>query len=215
MRGLLVDGGPVDRRRRRATTSRSSSTGPRSTPRPAARSPTQGLIVGDGVELEVLDVQRPVKGLIVHTVKVASGEVGAGVARHERRSTSSAVAAPPGAHRHAHGARGAAPGARPERRCRRLVQQARLPAPRLRAGTSALYAGDAQRDRGGRQPRGPRRPAGRHAQYMTLAEATDARRDGAVRRDVRRRGPGRRDRRALVARAVRRHARVERAPRSA
>ena len=55
------------RRRTRATRSRSSSTGPRSTPSPAARTPTRARITGDGVELEVLDVQRPVKGLIVHT----------------------------------------------------------------------------------------------------------------------------------------------------
>ncbi|TDW31449.1 alanine--tRNA ligase [Cryobacterium psychrophilum] len=37
-----------------------------------------GLIVGAGYELEVLDVQKPVKGLISHTVKVRSGEVGVG-----------------------------------------------------------------------------------------------------------------------------------------
>ena len=35
----------------------------------------QGLIVGDGLEAEVLDVQRPVPGLIVHTVLVRVGEV--------------------------------------------------------------------------------------------------------------------------------------------
>ncbi|MEO8528621.1 MAG: alanine--tRNA ligase, partial [Pseudolysinimonas sp.] len=35
----------------------------------------QGRIVGDGFDLEVLDVQRPVKGLISHTVRVRSGEV--------------------------------------------------------------------------------------------------------------------------------------------
>jgi alanyl-tRNA synthetase len=35
----------------------------------------QGAIVGDGFDLEVLDVQRPVKGLISHTVTVRSGEV--------------------------------------------------------------------------------------------------------------------------------------------
>jgi len=38
----------------------------------------QGLIVGAGYELEVLDVQKPVKGLISHTVTVRSGEVGVG-----------------------------------------------------------------------------------------------------------------------------------------
>ncbi|MBX0298464.1 alanine--tRNA ligase [Cryobacterium sp. 1639] len=37
-----------------------------------------GLIVGPGYELEVLDVQRPVKGLISHKVQVSSGEVGVG-----------------------------------------------------------------------------------------------------------------------------------------
>ncbi|MFC6235453.1 alanine--tRNA ligase, partial [Leucobacter soli] len=35
----------------------------------------QGVIVGDGFEAEVLDVQKPVPGLIVHTVKVAIGTV--------------------------------------------------------------------------------------------------------------------------------------------
>ena len=37
-----------------------------------------GLIVGRGFELEVLDVQRPVKGLTSHRVQVSSGEVGVG-----------------------------------------------------------------------------------------------------------------------------------------
>ncbi len=39
-----------------------------------------GRIVGSGFELEVLDVQRPVKGLISHKVQVVSGEVGVGEA---------------------------------------------------------------------------------------------------------------------------------------
>jgi len=38
----------------------------------------QGLIVGAGYELEVLDVQKPVKGLVSHTVRVRSGEVAVG-----------------------------------------------------------------------------------------------------------------------------------------
>jgi alanyl-tRNA synthetase len=37
-----------------------------------------GLIVGPGYELEVLDVQKPVNGLISHKVKVRFGEVGVG-----------------------------------------------------------------------------------------------------------------------------------------
>jgi len=38
-----------------------------------------GWIVGDGFELEVLDVQKPVKGLVTHKVFVKNGEVGRGV----------------------------------------------------------------------------------------------------------------------------------------
>jgi alanyl-tRNA synthetase len=37
-----------------------------------------GRIVGNGFDLEVLDVQRPVKGLVSHRVQVTSGEVGVG-----------------------------------------------------------------------------------------------------------------------------------------
>ncbi|HEY0259805.1 MAG TPA: alanine--tRNA ligase [Lacisediminihabitans sp.] len=39
-----------------------------------------GSIVGIGFDLEVLDVQRPVKGLVSHRVQVRSGEVGVGEA---------------------------------------------------------------------------------------------------------------------------------------
>ncbi|MCW2541217.1 MAG: alanine--tRNA ligase [Frankiales bacterium] len=39
----------------------------------------EGLITGNGVTLRVLDVQRPVKGLIVHQVEVADGEVATGM----------------------------------------------------------------------------------------------------------------------------------------
>ncbi len=37
-----------------------------------------GVITADGARLEVVDVQRPIKGLVVHTVRVAEGEVGPG-----------------------------------------------------------------------------------------------------------------------------------------
>ncbi|MBW9118986.1 alanine--tRNA ligase [Microbacterium trichothecenolyticum] len=40
----------------------------------------KGVIVGPGYELEVLDVQKPVPGLISHTVEVSTGEVGVGQA---------------------------------------------------------------------------------------------------------------------------------------
>ncbi|WP_394279400.1 alanine--tRNA ligase, partial [Microbacterium sp.] len=38
----------------------------------------KGVIVGPGYELEVLDVQKPVPGLVSHTVEVTTGEVGVG-----------------------------------------------------------------------------------------------------------------------------------------
>src|SRR3954470_7053193 len=37
-----------------------------------------GVITGNGLRLEVVDVQRPVKGLIVHRVRVAEGELSSG-----------------------------------------------------------------------------------------------------------------------------------------
>src|SRR5215207_5025454 len=42
----------------------------------------EGLIVADGVKLQVLDVQRPVKGLIVHKVKVVEGALQPGLSVH-------------------------------------------------------------------------------------------------------------------------------------
>ncbi|WP_024288226.1 alanine--tRNA ligase [Cellulomonas sp. KRMCY2] len=37
-----------------------------------------GVITADGARLEVLDVQRPIKGLVVHTVRVVEGEITTG-----------------------------------------------------------------------------------------------------------------------------------------
>ncbi|MDQ1751141.1 MAG: alanyl-tRNA synthetase [Pseudonocardiales bacterium] len=42
----------------------------------------EGLITGDGALLRVLDVQKPLKGLIVHRVEVAEGEIGTGAVVH-------------------------------------------------------------------------------------------------------------------------------------
>jgi alanyl-tRNA synthetase len=39
-----------------------------------------GNIIGDGFDLDVLDVQKPVKGLVSHTAEVRSGQVNAGAA---------------------------------------------------------------------------------------------------------------------------------------
>ena len=45
-----------------------------------ARTPTPASITGEGVSLEVVDVQRPVKGLIVHQVRITKGELLRGAA---------------------------------------------------------------------------------------------------------------------------------------
>ncbi|WBU38670.1 alanine--tRNA ligase [Homoserinibacter sp. YIM 151385] len=69
-------------------------------PESGGQSADAGSIVGNGFDLEVLDVQRPVKGLISHTVQVRSGEVAAGdaatavvdpVARHAAAQAHSAT----------------------------------------------------------------------------------------------------------------------------
>lgn len=41
-----------------------------------------GLIIGDGFELEVVDVQKPVKGLVSHKVLVRKGEIAVGAKAH-------------------------------------------------------------------------------------------------------------------------------------
>jgi alanyl-tRNA synthetase len=75
--GIIVDGVSVDRAREgqvaevilKETALYAESGG---------QDADQGTIVGPGYELEVLDVQRPVAGLISHTVRVSVGEVGVG-----------------------------------------------------------------------------------------------------------------------------------------
>jgi alanyl-tRNA synthetase len=73
--GILVDGSSVTR----ATTGQTAEIILAETSLYAesgGQDADKGLIVGPGFELEVLDVQKPVKGLISHTVRVAKGEVG-------------------------------------------------------------------------------------------------------------------------------------------
>ncbi len=71
VRGLVAAGGGRRRRRTRATRSSSCSTAPRSTPRAAASSPTRACIeLANGARVEVLDVQSPITGLIVHQARV-------------------------------------------------------------------------------------------------------------------------------------------------
>ena len=77
MLGILVDGSPADRATQGqiaevilAETALYAESG--------GQVADKGVIVGPGFELEVLDVQKPVAGLVSHTVEVTSGEVGVG-----------------------------------------------------------------------------------------------------------------------------------------
>jgi alanyl-tRNA synthetase len=77
--GILVDGHPVDR----ASAGDIAEVILAETalyPESGGQAADAGSIVGNGFDLEVLDVQRPVKGLISHTVQVTSGEVAVGAA---------------------------------------------------------------------------------------------------------------------------------------
>ena len=75
--GLIVDGASVSR----ATSGQIAEVMLAETslyPESGGQEADSGTIVGTGFELEVLDVQRPVKGLVSHKVQVISGEVGVG-----------------------------------------------------------------------------------------------------------------------------------------
>ncbi len=75
--GLVVDGASVTR----ATSGQIAEVILAETslyPESGGQEADSGTIVGAGFELEVLDVQRPVKGLVSHKVQVTSGEVGVG-----------------------------------------------------------------------------------------------------------------------------------------
>ena len=75
--GLIVDGASVTR----ATSGQIAEVILAETslyPESGGQEADSGLIIGSGFELEILDVQRPVKGLVSHKVQVTSGEVGVG-----------------------------------------------------------------------------------------------------------------------------------------
>ena len=77
--GILVDGQPADRAAQGqiaevflAETALYAESG--------GQVADKGVIIGPGYELDVIDVQKPVPGLIAHTVEVTSGEVAVGAA---------------------------------------------------------------------------------------------------------------------------------------
>jgi len=75
--GLIVNGVSVDRARA-GDTAEVILAETTLYPESGGQEADAGVIRGVGFELEVLDVQRPVKGLISHSVLVISGEVGTG-----------------------------------------------------------------------------------------------------------------------------------------
>ncbi len=169
-----------------------------------------GIIEFDGGRLEVR--RRPAAGARPRRAPGARGRRRAPRGRVRRRAAARAGRPrlahrrAPGALRHPRGARGAAPGARPQRAAVRLLQPTRLPAARLRLDPVARPR-PAARDRAGLQRGAARRPARRLAVHDAGA-GQGVGRGRAVRRDLRLQpGARRRDRRALVARALRRHPR--------
>ena len=93
-----------------------------------------GWIIGDGFEAEVMDVQKPVKGLVTHKVLVRSG----GRDREHSSRRRLAFGCLPSPLRHARATRSAPRSSRPNSPSERLIQQARLPTTRLLMEPSSL-----------------------------------------------------------------------------
>ncbi len=90
-----------------------------------------GVLTASGLQLDVLDVQRPVQGLVVHKAVVNEGELVTGAEIRAEVRPGRPVWCLAGPHGYPRGQRGAAP---TPRRCDApgwLVQQARVPAIRL------------------------------------------------------------------------------------
>ncbi|HEY3438964.1 MAG TPA: alanine--tRNA ligase, partial [Actinotalea sp.] len=77
VRGLLRDGEPVDVAAEGQTVELVLDRTPFYA-ESGGQDSDSGVITSDGARLEVLDVQRPVKGLIVHTARVVEGELASG-----------------------------------------------------------------------------------------------------------------------------------------
>ena len=96
-----------------------------------------GILTWDGGRAEVLDVQRPVKGLVAHQVRVLEGELRQGAELDGRGRLRLAPQRVPGALGHPRRARRAARGARPAGAAVGLLQPAGLPAAGLRLAGGA------------------------------------------------------------------------------
>ena len=164
-----------------------------------------GTISWDGGSAEVLDVQRPVRGLVVHQVRVLDGELTLDATVEAQVDPEWRLGA-----RQAHSGTHVVHAALREVLGPTALQSGSynrpgLPAARLRLDRRPV-AGAVPRRGGGLQPRLARGPPGVRRGHAPRPRQGD-RRAGAVRRDLRRGRPGRRDRRPVVARALRRHPR--------
>ncbi len=171
-----------------------------------------GLITGDGVSLEVLDVQRPVKGLIVHRVRVAAGALVTGadvLAAVDGEWRLGACQAHSGTHvMHAALRQVLGPTA---------LQSGSYNKPGYLRLDFAWPSGLSQAVRSDVEEaanRAIRSRPGRLRDLHAAGHRPGDRRARPLRRDVRRGGPGGRDGRPVVPGAVRRHARPAHARRS-
>ena len=166
-----------------------------------------GTIEFDGGRLEVLDVQRPIKGLVVHQVRVVEGEFTPGDhVLHARVDPEWRTGA-----RQAHSGTHVVHAALREVLGPTALQSGSYNRPgylRLDFGWTTGLTPEQVRDiEHGLQPGAARRPAGRLAVH-DARRGQGVGRDRALRRDLRQhQGARRRDRRPLVARALRRHPR--------
>ena len=151
-------------------------------------------------------MQRPVKGLVAHTVEVAHRSAADRSGRVSPRST------PTGASRPARRTR--APTSCTRRCARCSARRPCSPAPTTSPATCGSTSPGARRLSPATRSEieevanlAVRQDLPVSAQYMTAAAGPRVRRARPVRRDLRRGGPRRRDRRPLVARALRWHPR--------
>ena len=166
-----------------------------------------GVLTWDGGRAEVLDVQRPVKGLVVHQVRVLEGELREGAELAAEVDYDWRLVGVPGALGHARRARRAAPGARPAGAAVGLLQPARATCGWTSPGRARSPSSSAPTSR--TSPTPPSAPTTAvTASYMTLPEA---RAFGALALFGETYGEQvarRRDRRPVVARALRWHPRA-------
>ena len=163
------------------------------------------IVTSDGLRLQVVDVQRPVKGLVVHKVTVGEGELRTGQTVQARGRRRLAARRLPGALGHPRDPRGAARDPRPDRAAGWLVQPARLHAARLPLEPRRDRGPEGQ-DRAALQRGDPGRPR-RVRDPDAAGRGACVRGHRSVRRGLRRGGPRRRHGRRLVPGAVCRHPR--------